>query len=72
MTETDDLQLAALLRSAMPPVGTHTPSRDLWPRITMGAQRRTACSWFDLALAVAAAASFLVWPEALLLLAYHF
>jgi hypothetical protein len=69
---TDDLQLAALLRSAIPPVGAHTPSRDLWPRIASRAERRIAWSWFDVALAVAAAASFLVWPEALLLLAYHF
>jgi hypothetical protein len=67
----DDTQLAALLRSAVPPVDPQRPSRDLWPRVTSRAQRRATWSWLDLGLAAAVAAACFAWPDVLLLLAYH-
>jgi hypothetical protein len=69
---TDDLQLAALLRTAMPPVGSRTPARDLWPRLVRRARQRRRWTWLDIGLAAAVAGALFVWPEALLLLAYHF
>jgi hypothetical protein len=69
---TDDTQLAALLRSALPPVATGGPSRDLWPEIAGRAEWRTAWSWIDIGLAAVVVLSIAAWPEALLLLAYHF
>ena len=68
----DDLQLAELLRTAMPPVGSRPPARDLWPRLVSRARQRTRWTWLDIGLAAAVAGALFVWPEALLLLAYHF
>jgi hypothetical protein len=69
---TDHTRLAALLRSALPPVDTRGPSRDLWPRVAGRERQRITRSWFDIALALAVTAAFFVWPDVLLLLAYHF
>lgn len=69
---TDDTQIAALLRSAVPPVVAPEPTRDLWPRIARRAEQRLAWSWIDFALAAVVAISFAAWPDVLLLLAYHF
>jgi hypothetical protein len=69
---TDDIQLASLLRSAMPPVGTHRPRHDLWPRVMSRARERRAWTWLDVGLAAAVAGSLFVWPDVLLVLAYHF
>ena len=69
---TDDLQLAALLRTAVPPVGSRTPARDLWPRLVRRAQQRRRWTWLDIGLAAAVAGALVVWPDVLLVLAYHF
>ena len=68
----DDTRLAALLRSAMPPVNASAPSRDLWPLVARGARQHASWSWLDLALAAGVAASVFAWPDMLILLAYHF
>ena len=68
---TDD-QLAALLRTAMPPLGSRTPPRDLWPRLVRRAHQRPRWTWLDIGLAAAVAGALFVWPESLLLLAYYF
>lgn len=70
---TDDPRLVTLLRSAMPPIGTPTPSRDLWPRIVKRRQGPVwSRSWLDLALAAGVAAALLMRPDWLSLLVYHF
>ena len=69
---TDDTPLTALLRSAFPPVVTHGPSRDLWPRIAGRSKQRATWSWIDIGLAAGVAISFAAWPDVLMLLAYHF
>jgi hypothetical protein len=69
---TDDTQLAALLRSALPPVAIREPSRDLWPAITNRSERRMPWSWVDVGLAALVLLSMAAWPETMLLLAYHF
>jgi hypothetical protein len=69
---TDDAQLAALLRSALPPVTIDGPSRDLWPRVVGRARQRTRWTWLDIGLAAAAAAALFLWPDAMLVLAYYF
>jgi hypothetical protein len=68
----DDTRLAALLRSAMPPVRASAPSRDLWPLVARGGRQHASWSWLDLALAAGVAASVIAWPDMLILLAYHF
>ena len=69
---TDDTQLAALLRSALPPVSTDGPSPDLWPAVTHHSEHRSRWSWFDIGLAVVAALTLAARPDVLLALAYHF
>ena len=69
---TDDTQLAALLRSALPPVTVDDPSRDLWPRVVSRARQRTRWTWLDIALAAAGAVALFKWPDAMLVLAYYF
>lgn len=68
---TDDTQFAALLRSAIPPVGMPEPPRDLWPRIADLAEQRVTWSWIDIGLAAGVAISFAAWPDVLMLLVYH-
>ena len=68
----DDLRLAALLRSAMPPIDASAPSRDLWPLVARRPREHASWSWLDLALAGGIAASVIAWPPLLILLAYHF
>jgi hypothetical protein len=69
---TDDDPLATLLRTALPPVDARTPARDLWPRLVLRTQQRRRWTWLDMALAAGIAGACFVWPEAVLLLAYHF
>ena len=68
----DDTQLAALLRSALPPVSTDGPSRDLWPALANRSERRVHWSWVDIGLAAIVVLAIAAWPETVLLLAYHF
>ena len=69
---TDDTQLAALLRSALPPVSIDGPSRDLWLALADRAERRVRWSWVDIGLAAIVVLSIAAWPKTMLLLAYHF
>lgn len=69
---TDDTQLAALLRSALPPVRTDGPSRDLWPALAHRSERRVHWSWLDIGLAAIVVVAVAAWPETMLLLAYYF
>ena len=63
MNEYDE-KLRELLRSAMPPVDSREPERDLWPRMLARLERRPArIPWWDFALAGAALAGLVVFPE---------
>ena len=68
---TDDERLQHLLRSALPPVAGQGPSRDLWPSVANRIQAPAGSPWFDLGLAAVVAIALLMFPEWLLLLAYH-
>lgn len=63
--------LLNLLRSAMPPVTTAVPSRDLWPLVVQRSGDGRRWSWVDVALALGAAVTLMARPELFLLLAYH-
>lgn len=69
---TEDTRVLALLRSAIPPVATAAPSRDMWPRIVKRSRDRPKWSWLDVGLGVGVATALVVRPDLLLLLAYHF
>ncbi|MBI1876603.1 MAG: hypothetical protein HYS05_22300 [Acidobacteria bacterium] len=60
------------MRSAVPPVVTAGPSRDLWPLVVKQSQERPEWSWLDVGLAAGVIIALLIWPELLMLLAYHF
>ena len=63
MNEQEKEQLAALLRSALPPVGDRALHNDLWPRMLRRLDRRPVrIAWFDFALAGLAAVGFIVFP----------
>ena len=68
---TDDDRLRHLLRSALPPASGETPSRDLWPLVVKQMQSPAERSWFDIGMAVAVAILLIMFPEWLLVLAYH-
>jgi len=69
---TEETRLVALLRSAVPPVVTAGPSRDLWPLVVKRSEERPKWPWFDVALAAGVGVAFLMRPDLLVLLAYHF
>lgn len=69
---TDDTRILALLRSAVPPVVTAEPPRDMWPRIVKRSRDTARWSWLDVGLAAAVAIALLMRPDLLILLAYHF
>lgn len=64
--------LSELLKQAMPPVNSEPP-RDLWPamqrRLSEGRPERVP--WYDWAVAGTLAAAVAIFPQVLLLLAYH-
>jgi hypothetical protein len=68
---TDDRRLQHLLRAALPPAADHGPSRDLWPLVVSRIQAPMRRSWLDMSLAAAVAVVLLLFPEWLLVLAYH-
>ena len=60
----NDEELRELLRRAMPPAGSREPERDLWPRMLRQLDRAPVrVPWWDFALAGAAAAGLMVFPE---------
>jgi len=67
---TDD-ELQRLLRSTFSRSGDQAPSRDLWPFVM--AQIRAPMKWsrFDIGLAAIITIVLTMFPEWLLLLAYH-
>lgn len=69
---TDDVELVAILRSALPPLTPAEPSRDLWPLVMKQSHARLKWSWLDVGLAAGAATALWMRPELLALLAYHF
>lgn len=69
---TDDTRIVALLRSALPPVVTVTPSRDIWPHIVKRSEDNQTWSWLDVGLAAGIAIVLILRPDLLMLLAYHF
>ena len=68
---TDDDRLQHLLRSAFPPTADQEPSRDLWPLVVNQIHAPVRRSWFDISLAAIIAIMLMMFPEWLLLLAYH-
>jgi hypothetical protein len=69
---TDDVELAAILRSALPPLSPGERSRDLWPLVMKRSRAGPKWSWLDVGLAAGAATALWMRPELLALLAYHF
>ncbi len=69
MTEDDRLQ--RLLRSALPQAGDLGPSRDLWPLVAKQLQAPLKPSWFDIGMAAVVLILLIMFPECLLVLAYH-
>ena len=68
---TEDERLEQLLRSSLPPAATSGPSRDLWPLIVSRSRTPVGWSWLDISMAAVVAAALLMFPQWLLLLAYH-
>ena len=68
---TDDDRLHTLLRSAMPPMASVEPSRDLWPLVTNPPRPVIVWSRIDLSIAAATMLAVLAMPNAWLLVAYH-
>lgn len=63
MNDREKEKLAALLRSALPPMGDCAMRGDLWPRMRRRIEHRPVrIAWLDLALAGLAAAGFIAFP----------
>ncbi len=67
----DDDRLQRLLRSAFTPTVCQGPSRDLWPLVVERVQAKVGPSWLDISLAGVVTLALLMFPQSLLLLAYH-
>ncbi len=67
----EDAKLLTLLREAMPPIADAVPSRDLWPLVMKGEDRRWQWSWLDAGLAAGVALALVVRPDWLVVLTYH-
>jgi len=71
MMHTDDELLRSLLKTALPPVTPHPPSRDVWPRVlarTSSGPKWTVTDWSAAAVIVGA---LLLFPKWFWFLAYH-
>jgi hypothetical protein len=60
-----------LLRSALPPASRQSPSRDLWPHVVNRIEASPAWSWLDTSVAVGVTIAVLIFPKAILLIAFH-
>ena len=67
---TDEL-IKDLLRSALPPMNRRGPSRDLWPQVVSRIEASAAWTWLDTSAAVGVTIALLIFPKALLLIAFH-
>jgi hypothetical protein len=64
MNDHDREKLAALLKSALPPMRDRALPGDLWPKMLRRLDRRPVrFAWFDFALAGMAAAGFIAFPS---------
>lgn len=71
MTEHDDRQIREALRQSFPPVSTEL-RRDLWPTVLRKLDVRPArVPWYDWALIGLSAGVFLLFPQLILVFAYH-
>jgi hypothetical protein len=68
---TDDERLRELLRAALHAGVDRDPSRDLWPRVLHRIEAPVRWSLLDISLAAVVAIALLMFPDWLLLLAYH-
>ena len=67
--EEDDLR--GLLKNAFPPANTEL-GRDLWPAMLRRLETRSAVTpWYDWALAAAVVAVLALFPQWIVVLAYH-
>jgi len=67
-----DEYLKDLLRSALPPMSRQGPARDLWPKVVSRIEAPPGWSWLDISVAIGLAIALLIFPKALLLIAFHF
>lgn len=67
---TDEL-LKDLLRSSLPPMSRQGPSPDLWPQVVSRIQSSPGWSWLDTSVAFGLTIALVVFPKALLMIAFH-
>lgn len=71
MKEPDDRQIREALKRSLPPVNTEL-GRDLWPAVLRKLDTRPArVPWYDWALIALSASVFLLFPQLILVFAYH-
>jgi hypothetical protein len=71
MTEYDDHQIREALKQSFPRVNTEL-RRDLWPAVLRKLDTRpTPVPWYDWALIGLSAGMFLLFPQLILVFAYH-
>jgi hypothetical protein len=67
----DDDRLQEALRSAIAPAFDGGPARDLWPLIEGRMHEPVRRSWLDIGMAAGVLILLTIFPEFLLMLAYH-
>lgn len=71
MTEHDDRQIREALQQLFPPVNTEM-HRDLWPAVLRKLEAHPAqMPWYDWVLMGLSSAVFLLFPQLILVFAYH-
>jgi len=67
----DEDWVRRLLQSALPPLNSVTPSRDLWPDVVRRSQRPARWTSVDSSLAAVVLLALLLFPKWFWFLAYH-
>ena len=71
MTEHDDRQIREALKRSFPPINTEL-GQDLWPAVLRKLDTRPPrVPWYDWALIALSASVLMLFPELILVFAYH-
>jgi hypothetical protein len=68
---TDEHRISQLLRKALPPSSDQRPSRDLWPLVAQRVQTPSKWSRIDIGLGLLVGAVLVLFPQWLIVIAYH-
>jgi hypothetical protein len=70
-SEPNDIELARILRAALPGAAAHRPPRDLWPEVIRRTQQSPRWSVMDWSAAGIVVVALVIFPKWFWFVAYH-